>query len=107
MEQTNKAVTVTSNRFQDLSTEDEEEIEEALKEIWPTPKESKDGKILNKGASGKSKGKGKSNDKHMDMLQATREAVWKRFGKEERWKMEHPAQDGFHFHVVTQAAICE
>jgi len=93
LEKKSKAVTVTSNRFQDLSTEDEEEIDETSKETWPTPKESKDGKILNKGGGGKSKGKGKSNDKHMDMLQATRKAVWKRFGKEERWEMEPPVRD--------------
>jgi len=38
-----KAVTATSNRFQDLSAEDEEATEEAPKETWPTPEEAKDG----------------------------------------------------------------
>ena len=79
--------------FQELSREDDGEIDFASKETWPTPKESKDGKILNKGGGGKSKGTGKPNDKHMDMLQATRKAVWKRFGKEERWEMEPTARD--------------
>ena len=43
---------------------------------------------MNKGAGGKSKGKGKSKDKHVDRIQATRNVVWKQFGKEERWEME-------------------
>ena len=29
----------------------------------------------------------------MDMLQATRKAVWKQFGKGERWEMEPTARD--------------
>ena len=62
--------------FQDLSREDDGEIDDASKETWPTPKESKDGKILNKGAGGKSKGKGKSKDKRVDRIQATRKVVW-------------------------------
>ena len=74
--------------FQDLSREDDGEIDDASKETWPIPKESKDGKILNKGAGGKSKGKGKSKDKRVDRIQATRKVVWKQFGKEERWEME-------------------
>ena len=41
LERKSKAVTVTSNMFQDLSREDEGEIDDASKETWPTPKESK------------------------------------------------------------------
>ena len=86
MERKSKAVTVTSNMFQDLSREDDGEIDDASKETWPTRKESKDGKILNKGAGGKSKGKGKSKDKHVDRIQgqdsgdtqSCLETIWKR-----------------------------
>ena len=68
-----KAVTATSNRFQDLSAEDEEAIEEAPKETWPTPGEAKDGKVVNK----KKPMVTTTARMHSNMLQATRKAVWK------------------------------
>ena len=83
-----KAVTATSNRFQDLSAEDEEAIEEAPKETWPTPKEAKDGKVVNK----KKPMVTATARMHSNMLQVTRKAVWKL--NRSRREVEPPVRDG-------------